>query len=252
MDRAYNALAAYYDHLGEHVDYKRYAEAAKELCTKYGEGTSGLVLDLACGTCSIGLELDRMGMEVIAVDASSEMLLQAREKASEAGADILFLCQDMRELDLYGTIDMAVCGVDSLNYLTSTKDLERCFSLVYNFLEPGGVFFFDMNTKEKFKTVYGDNSYVFEDDGVFCVWQNDYNERRGTCDFYVTIFTEEKDGRYCRRDEHHREKCYSKKTVISLLEKCGFEVLGAYRDLDFAPSEKDDLRTFFAAKAIKR
>ncbi len=251
MDRAYNALAAYYDHLGEHIDYKRYAEAAKELLFEHGEGTSGLVLDLACGTGSIALELDRLGMEVIAVDASSEMLNQAREKASEAGADILFLCQDMRELDLYGTIDMAVCGVDSLNYLTSVKDLEKCFSLVHNFLEPGGVFLFDMNTKEKFKTVYGNNSYVFEEDGVFCVWQNDYNEKRGTCDFYVTVFSEEEDGRYYREDECHREKCYSHRTVINLLKKCGFEVLGTYSDLYFEPSKKDDLRTFFAAKAIK-
>lgn len=251
MEMAYNALAAYYDHLGEHIDYKRYAEAAVELNSRYGEGKSGLVLDLACGTGSIALELDKMGVEVIAVDASGEMLLQAREKASEAGADILFLCQDMRELDLYGTVDMAVCGVDSLNYLTSSKDLEKTFALVHNFLEPGGIFFFDMNTKEKFKTVYGDNSYVFEDDGVFCVWQNDYNEKRSTCDFYVTLFSEDEDGKYFREDEHHREKCYSQKTVVSLLEKCGFEILGVYKDLDFTPSEKDDLRTFYAVKAIK-
>lgn len=251
MDTAYNALAAYYDHLGDHIDYKKYAESASFLLKEYGEGNSGLVLDLACGTGSIGLELAELGMEVIAVDGSSSMLQQAREKAMDRGRDILFLCQDMRQLDLYGTVDMAVCGVDSLNYLTKLGDLESCFSLVHNFLEPGGIFFFDMNTKEKFQKVYGDNSYVFEDDGVFCVWQNSYNEKRGTCDFYVSVFSEDEDGRYIREDELHRERCYSQATVKRLLEKCGFEIIGVYSDLDFSPSQKNDLRTFYAAKAKK-
>ena len=251
MEGAYNALAAYYDHLGDHIDYQRYAQAAIELNQRYGEGKSGLFLDLACGTGSIGIELAKLGIEVIAVDGSEEMLSVAREKSLSGGLDILYLCQDMRELDLYGTVDMAVCGVDSLNYLVTLKDLEKCFSLVHNFLEPGGLFFFDMNTKRKFEQVYGDNSYVFEDDGVFCVWQNSYNAKTGCCDFYLSLFSEDEDGRYCREDEYHRERCYSDRTIINALKKCGFEMIGVYSDLEFTPSDKDDLRMFFAAKAIK-
>lgn len=251
MKNAYSALAAYYDRLGEHIDYEKYAKTAIMLNEKYGEGKSGLTLDLACGTGSVATCLAKAGCEVIAVDSSSEMLFEAREKASEEGLDILYLCQDMRELDLYGTIDLVVSAVDSMNYLTTTKDLEKTFSLVHNFLEPGGIFFFDMNTKKKFEEVYGNNSYVFEDDGVFCVWQNDYNEKTGICRFYVTVFEENEDGEYSRDDECHKERCYSFATVKKLLEKCGFDIIGVYSDLDLTPSSGNEMRSFFVAKAIK-
>ena len=189
MADKYTALAYYYDALGEHMDYREYALFVHRYNKEYGKGKSGIALDLACGTGSMTLELDSLGYDTIGVDGSPEMLDVAREKSE--GREILYLCQDMRELDLYGTVDIVTCTLDSLNYLTSTKELSAVFALVNNFLEEGGLFIFDLNTEYKFKNIYGNNSYVFEDQGVFCTWQNEYVEKSGKCKFCVSVFEED-------------------------------------------------------------
>ncbi len=246
----YSYLAKYYDILGDHIDYAGYSDFADRLNKKYGEGKSGIALDLCCGTGEISLCLDKLGYDVIGVDSSVQMLSVAREKSE--GKNILYLCQDMRELDLYGTVDLVVSALDSLNYLTSSQELEKVFSLVHNFLEPGGIFIFDLNSKKKFEEVYADNSYVFEEEDVFCTWQNSYNKKSGICDFYITIFNQNSDGSYSRQDEFHREKYHSDRTVTKLLSKVGFDIIGRFSTYnECMPSDGDELRTFYVAKAIK-
>ena len=246
----YSYLAKYYDILGEHIDYKKYAEFADSINKKQGGGTSGIALDLCCGTGAISLCLDSLGYDVIGVDISPDMLSVAKEKSEER--NILYLCQDMRELDLFGTVDLVVSALDSLNYLTKKSDLEKVFHLVHNFLEPGGIFVFDLNSKLKFEKVYAENSYVFEEEGIFCVWQNSYNKKSGICNFYVTIFSENEKSYYSRQDEFHKERYYSDSSVSALLKKAGFEIIGKYSDCsESSPSDGGELRTFYAARAIK-
>ena len=132
-----------------------------------------------------------------------------------------------------------------------SKELEQVFSLVSNFLEPGGIFVFDVNTKRKFTEVYGENSYVFEEDGVFCSWQNFFNPRTLKCEFALSIFTEDKDGRWTRQDEYHVEKCHTEKIISSKLKKSGLEILGVYSDFRDTAATDDDMRHFYVTRAVK-
>ena len=144
----YSQFARYYDSLTKNVDYSRYADYYLELCKRLSH-PMGITLDLACGTGSLTLELFRRGVDIYGIDASVSMLSQAREKCMEEGADILFLCQKMQDLDLYGTVDTVICSLDSLNHLPGEAELIKAISKVSFFMNPGGCFLFDMNTLYK-------------------------------------------------------------------------------------------------------
>lgn len=249
----YGALAPFYDKLQTDVDYSLWADFFERAFSLYFNGKVKDILDLGCGTGSMTLELCRRGYDMIGVDLSPEMLSVARQTGEDEGLSdrLLWLCQDMREFELYGTVEATVSTLDCLNHLTSTKDLEKCFALVHNYLVPDGIFIFDLNSKYKFEKVYADNSFVLEDDGVMCVWQNFYNEKSHICDFYISLFEEDEDGRYIRTDEYQRERMYPERTVKSLLSKTGFEVIGIYGDLDFTLSKENDERIYVIAKAKK-
>lgn len=251
MSDAYTVLPAVYDALGEHPDYDGIAEAVLKLYQSEGAKESGLILDLCCGTGRLTRALADRGAEVIAVDSSVEMLNEARKNCARAKIAPLLLCQDMRSFELYGTVDVCVCAGNSLNYLTGAKDLEKVFGLVHNYLTPGGLFLFDMDTLYKFEKLYADNSYVFENDGCFCVWQNAYEARPKRCRFYIDVFFKEKDGRYLRRTEEQVQKYYSVRQIGTLLKKTGFELLGCARDYRGTQMEKEDADVCFTAKCIK-
>ena len=168
MNPQYTSLAAYYDRLNSHIDYFGYAAFLASRFREYGVPDGSLVLDLACGTGNITLPLSEMGYDMIAVDSSCEMLDVGRRKPG--GDRILWLCQDMRSFELYGTVAAVVSCLDSVNYLTGRRGLERCFSLVRNYLDPDGLFIFDVNSPHKFRTFYGENQYVMEAPGVYCGW----------------------------------------------------------------------------------
>ena len=249
----YSALAPFYDNWQQNVDYECWADFFVSLFESFFEGKVDSVLDLGCGTASMTLPLARRGFDMIGVDNSEEMLSYAVERARAEGyADkILFLCQDMREFELYGTVEAVVSCLDCVNHLHTTSDLEKCFSLVHNYLVPNGLFIFDVNSKYKFENVYADNSFVFEDDGVMCVWQNRYNEKTHFCDFDITLFEEDEDGAYQRTDEYQKERMYPLSTLRRLLKQTGFSVVGEYGDLDFKRIEENDERIYIVAKAIK-
>lgn len=248
----YSALARVYDVLNSEVDYRGWAAFLDRAIRQYQSTETALVLDLACGTGAVTLPLAELGYDMTGIDLSADMLAVARERAAEAGrGDILWLCQDMRSFELYGTVDATVCCLDSLNYLLTTEDLRKTLRLVHNYLIPDGVFIFDLNTPYKFEEVYGDRSYVLEAEGVYCGWQNFYNPKSRICDFCLDIFTEEEDGSYTRTSESQRERAYSPRTVEKLLRECGFELLARVGDFDFTPACDRDERHFYIARAKK-
>ncbi len=249
MSLPYSSLALCYDRLNSDIDYKGWADRLALLLEKHGVERGDLVLDLACGTGNLTLPLAERGFDMIGIDLSPEMLDMARSK--QARHDILWLCQDMRSFELYGTVKAVICCLDSINYLTSKSALDSCFSLVHNYLDPNGIFIFDVNSPYKFENIYGSNHYILEGDGVYCGWRNSYSKRSGICSFELSIFAEEPNGTWRRFDELQKEKCHSVKTLTSCLKKAGFEVLSVTADLEGNKPSVDTERIFFFAKAIK-
>ena len=250
----YDLLAPFYDMFNGDIDYSRWADFLGRIIEReYGEGRPELVLDLGCGTGSMTLELARRGYDMTGVDYSPEMLDIARERGETSGLSdkMLWLCQDMREFELYGTVDVTVCCLDGINHLTGNGDLAATLALVHNYLIPDGLFIFDINGKYKFENIYADETYCMEDGGTVCVWQNYYNEKTRLCDFYITLFEECEDGRYIRHDEHQRERMYTLRSVKKALSESGFEFIGAYSDFDFTAADDTSERIYIAARCKK-
>ncbi len=250
---AYSSLAPVYDRLNSEVDYEGLADHIERQFSLYAKKQPESVLDLACGTGTITSILAGRGYDMTGIDLSEDMLAVARAKCDSGhfAHSVLLIKQDMADFELYGTVDAVVCCLDSLNYLTKTDDLLRTFLHVHNYLESEGLFVFDMNAPEKFEDVYGQNSYVLEDDGILCAWQNYYNVKTKLCDFYLSIFTENADGMWTRYDEVQRERCYSLRTVKKLLTECGFELCALSSDFHGTEPNKETERWYFTARAIK-
>ncbi len=251
MSQSYSSLAKYYDRLNCDIDYNAWADFISAQLEAHGIKKGSLLLDLACGTGNISIPLSKLGYDVIGADLSAEMLEEALFKAQDAGADILWLCQDMRSFELYGTVGAVVCCLDSMNYLTGKQGFLNCLSLVHNYLDPDGIFIFDVNTPYKFKNVYGSNHYIIEADGVYCGWKNYYDAKSGLCDFELSLFIENKNGGYERHNELQRERCYSRTFIEGALEKTGFELIDIVSDFKMTKAEDTDERWFFICKALK-
>ena len=247
----YGLLAPFYDAVNADIDYGTWADFIERTAQREGKCRPELVLDLCCGTGRMTLELAARGYDMTGVDYSPEMLDVARAEAEKLGADVLWLCQDMREFELYGTVDMAVCCLDSVNHLTKPSDLKKCFALVHNYLVPDGLFIFDINGKEKFESVYAQNSYVMEDEGSMCVWQNFYDDKSKLCDFYITLFKEKADGAYERYDEVQTERMYKIADIKKYLRAANMEFIGAYSDFDLTEATDSDERIYVVARCKK-
>ena len=247
----YDLLAPFYDAINSEVDYKSWADFIEKIFKKEMSAKPELVLDLGCGTGRMTLELASRGYDMTGVDLSPEMLDIARTLAEEDGHDILWLCQDMREFELYGTVDAAVSCLDSINHVTEYSDLVKCFSLVHNYLIPDGVFIFDVNGKYKFENIYADRTYTMEEDGALCIWENDYDTESRLCDFYITLFKEDKPGKYDRYDEVETERMYTLSEIKSALKEAKMEFVGAYSDFDFCDGNDESERIYIVAKCRK-
>ena len=241
---SYSSLAEVYDKLTENVEYEKRAEYIHSLLLKNG-ADRGVLLDLACGTGTLSAELSKFGYDMILCDLSAEMLVFARERLPDA----LILCQSMTQLDLYGTINHAVCSLDSINHLLRPCDVKAAFSSVSLFMEKGGVFVFDVNTIYKHENILGNNSFVSEKDNVFCVWQNYYKKKSKTVDINIDIFIED-ENKYERLRESFSERAYSVEDIKKWLSETGFEVTGIYDDMtENEPTETSE-RVYFTA--VKR
>ena len=247
----YSVFAAYYDELMADVDYAGQAAYLRQAFRRHGLRPH-LVLDLACGTGSLSMELVRAGMEVIGVDRSSQMLSQAVRKAGSTNGPAFFVCQDMRKLDLYGTVEAAVCTLDGVNHVTSPADVRRVFAGVSRFLNPGGLFVFDLNTPYKITRVLGDNVFLYDTDRVYCVWQNGLNPRTGLCRFDLTFF-ERKGDVYRRSDEQFAERAYSTRSIRRMLGQAGrvLEAVYAYPTFD-APAATAERAVYVARKPVDK
>ena len=240
----YNEFAYLYDKLINDVDYKSWADYYFKIFQRYGLKPK-LGLDLGCGTGNMTVELAKRGIEMTGVDLSEDMLMVAREKSE--GLDILYLNQDMAEFELYGTVDFVISSLDCINYVTDKRELLRVFKLVNNYLDPGGLFIFDINTAYKLENVIGNNTFVLEDDNVFCTWQNEYDKKRKICDFYLTFFYKE-GSEYTRFDEQHSERAYEIDEIKTLIENSGMKLLRVYNSLSFDNPKKNSERVFFVAQ----
>ena len=254
----YGAISTIYDNINAHIDYSAWADFFEECFDKYLNDRPELVLDLACGTGSMTFELAKRGYDMIGVDGSEDMLNVAFDRKYDLDLphSVLFLLQDMREFELYGTVGAITCCLDSVNYLVGEGELDKCFSLVHNYLDPDGLFLFDINTPHKFKNVYGSNTYVYEEEdcgnNAFCVWQNYYDEESRLCDFSLTVFEREEGSKgYSRRDEIQVERCYSREEIENALKSNGFELIGMYSDFNFTPANDTDERWYIVARAKK-
>ncbi len=238
---AYDTLSAVYDALTVDVSYEERANFVDKLLhrSKYPIET---VLDLACGTGTMTQIFARRGYEMIAVDGSPEMLAQAMAKEYE-GPQPLFLCQSMPQLDLYGTVDGAICCLDSINYLTRPADVKRAFKRLHLFIAPGGVLVFDINTVAKLAALDG-QVFLDENDDTYCVWRTEYH--KGLCSYYMDIFRREGD-HWARDFEEHRQRAYTVEELIAWLEEAGFTQVRTYGDMVMRRPRPGEQRIYFTA-----
>lgn len=246
----YSALAQVYDQLTGDVAYRQWAEFAQKTFERWGQGETRVVLELACGTGSLTRLLAQAGYEMIAADISPEMLSVAREKCADVPCPPIFLCQDMRELDLYGDIDAAVCCLDSVNYLTGLRDLKKAFRRVALFLRPGGLFLFDVKTPLAFREMGGLSS-VQQAGEAFCAWQYGYDAKSGSAQHQVDIFLPDGQGRYLRSTEFHEQRAYSRLQLEQALVQAGLTPVAVCASPEGGKAGPNARRLYFAAQKEK-
>lgn len=230
MGSEYTAIASMYDSFrGESPNM--WAAYMDELFSMYADKKPASVIDLCCGTGTVTAAMCRLGYRMTGVDRSEEMLSLAQRNAPDA----FLVHQDMRSLQLYNKADACICCLDSINYLPCEEDVLRTFSAVNRYIEDRGLFIFDVNTEARFKNKYGNNDFILENKTGLIAWSCEYHPRLKRCDFYLSCFIEDEDGRYTRRDEEQSEYCYSDKTLRDCAEKTGFEVLAALDRMSFSP-----------------
>lgn len=242
----YFSLAGFYDRIMEETDYDAWAEYLVKHFERTGTEVSS-ILDLACGTGVITCRLAAKGYELIGVDISPEMLMEANARAAEGNYafEPMFINQDLRELDMYGTSDAAICSFDGLNYI-EPEELGGVFKRVSYFVRPGGVFIFDVNTEAKFRKMDG-MTYIDEDEDFFCAWRTDYYEEERECVYCVDVFRREGE-LWDRSTEEHVEYTHDAQTLKELLLENGFEAVEFFGELSFSAPEADEDRIFVCCR----
>lgn len=242
----YNNFAYVYDKLTLDIDYKRWADYVEKIF-KRNNLSASMVLELGCGTGSFGVEMARRGYDMICLDLSSDMLDCAAEKAKKEDLDILFLNQNMCSFELYGTVDAIVCLLDSFNYLTNPSQINKMFKLVKNYLNPGGLFIFDVNTHYKFENTIADNLFYEINDEVTYIWENDYNKKTRKARFDLTFFVK-KDELYERFDETHYEKAYHDSEIMDFIKNSGMEFVSRFGELTLRKPSPTSQRNFYVCR----
>ncbi len=240
----YNGFAYIYDKLTDDVEYEKRADYIESIFKKHMTSKPELVCDLACGTGTLCTILNKKGYDMIGIDNSSDMLNVARDKSE--GEKILYINQDICDFELYGTVDAITCMLDSVNYLTDDGDIEALLALVKNYLNPDGLFIFDINSPYKFQNILSDNIYTYELDNIFYTWENNFDGEY--CDFYLNFFVKNSNGKYDRITESHTERMYTVQYLENEIKKSGLELVGLYNDLSFDAPESTSERLIFVVK----
>ena len=245
---AYHALAASYDRLTNDVDYEATVKFYMEILRREGLKPRTAV-DLACGTGSVTKILAEKGYEVTGVDLSEEMLTQAFQKVQDMEDPPRFICQNLRSLYLPRGVDMAVCALDSLDYITNPEDCAEAIRRTYKALNPGGIFIFDVNTPEKLRAMDG-QIFLDEDDDVYCVWRGEFDEESNICTYWMDLF--QRDGDIWQRSyEEHCEYAYSEAQLRAYLKDAGFTHIEVYADRKFEAPGAGEQRFYFKARKGK-
>lgn len=234
---AYTDFASVYDEFMDNTPYGEWGEFIVSKIEEYGiskplrdsqdllESEKNLILDLGCGTGTLTQALYDKGYDMVGVDNSEDMLRIAMEKRDEAGAEILYLLQDMRALELYSTVGTVISVCDSVNYILEEDELQTVFELVNNYLYPGGLFIFDFNTVYKYQEVIGDATIAENREECSFIWENYYHEDEEINEYDLTIFVEEEDGLFRRFQETHYQRGYTVETMRSLVEAAGMQIV---------------------------
>lgn len=243
---AYEALAGVYDALTGDVGYEKRADYIEKIFLK-SRIPVRTVLDLACGTGSMTALLTERGYELVAVDESPDMLAAAREKASAlTGEPPVFLNQSMEALDLYGTVDAAICCLDSLNYLAGPREVQKTFQRLHLFISPGGLLVFDINSAAMLRELDG-QVFLDEKEDVYCVWRPEFEKRSRVCTYWMDIFTRRPDGAWERSVEQHRQKAYEVEELRAWLLEAGFTHIRTYGDCRMSAPREGEKRIYFSA-----
>ena len=245
---AYHALAVSYDRLTNDVDYEATVAFYNEILNREGLKPRTAV-DLACGTGSVTAILARQGLDVIGVDLSEEMLTVAMEKVMDMEHPPRFICQSLQALKLPRGVDLAVCALDSLDYITDPRDCEEAIRRVYKVLNPGGIFIFDVNTPEKLRAMDG-QVFLDEDDDVYCIWRGEFDWEVNICSYGMDLF-QRKGNLWERSFEEHREYAYSQEQLTAYLKNAGFTHIEVYADRKFTAPEEGEQRIYFKARKGK-
>ncbi len=242
---AYGALAVSYDRLTNDVDYAATVDFYFEILAREGLAPRTAV-DLACGTGSVSVLLAQKGLEVTGVDMSEEMLTVALQKAQELENCPRFVCQRLEELRLPRAVDLAVCVLDSLDYITEPENCRRAIRRVYKALNPGGIFIFDVNTPEKLRAMDG-QVFLDEDDDVYCVWRGEFDEETNICSYGMDLFQRRGDS-WVRSFEEHREYAYGSEELAVWLKEAGFTRIAVYADREFCAPREGEQRIYIKAR----
>ena len=242
---AYHELAQSYDRLTNDVDYEATVDFYYEILKREGLRPRTAV-DLACGTGSVTAILAKKGLQVTGVDMSEEMLTVAQQKAAELDNQPRFVCQPLQELRLPRGVDMTVCALDSLDYITDPKDCKEAIRRVYKALNPGGIFIFDVNTPEKLRAMDG-QVFLDEDDDVYCVWRGEFDEQTNICSYGMDLF-QRRGAVWERSFEEHCEYAYSAQQLTGYLKAAGFTHIRVYADRLFEAPREGEQRIYIKAR----
>lgn len=248
---AYTGFAQVYDEFMDNIPYEEWGAYLLGLLKEYGV-TEGLVLDMGCGTGSITEYLGQAGYDMIGIDNSEDMLSIAMEKAAEKELNILYLLQDMREFELYGTVAAAVSICDSMNYITEPEELWEVFRLVNNYLDPGGLFIFDLNTPYKYKEILADSVIAENREDCAFIWDNYYDEESSINEYDLSVFVEEEKDCFRRYREIHYQRSYPLEEIKELLLQAGMEFVTAYDAFTREAPKDDSERIYVIAREKKQ
>ena len=240
----YGSFAYYYDRFMDNIPYDEWTAYLQKLLTEQGV-KDGLVLELGCGTGKVTRRLKACGYDMIGIDISEEMLEMAQNRENDG---ILYLHQDMREFELYGTVAAVVSVCDTMNYITEPEDLTEVFRLVNNYLDPGGCFIFDLKTRHYYRTVLAENVFAENREDCSLIWENYYDEENSLNEYDLTIYAETSDGLYQRFEETHCQRAWGLEEIKNIINEAGMEFVTAYDAFTKNPVTEDSERIYVIAR----
>lgn len=240
-------FAHVYDILMDHISYEDWADYITKLLKK-SNITNGLVLELGCGTGKMTRLMAAKGYDMIGIDTSEEMLSIARELSAEKEDGILYLCQDMREFELYGTVAAVICVCDSMNYMLTEEDLIKVFRLANNYLDPGGLLIFDYDTQYAYEEVMGDNTVAMNREEGSFIWENTFYPEEMINEVNLTLFLQQENSLFKKQEETHIRKAFSLEEIKQMMEKAGMEWIAAYDELTEDEPKSDSERVYIIAR----